>query len=131
MVSNVRAKIGVGVLLGLSLSALMATAPAQAVDECQDEIAALRSETENAAFLGKNADKAEEGLLLKLDNAAAKLGEGKYLDAIQKLRDFQSTVTALDAGDKIDPDDASVLLAGAEKAIDCVERLRAQAPTAA
>jgi hypothetical protein len=136
-VSNVRASIGVSVLIGLTLSALlmlMATAPAQAQtleEGCQAEITALRSETDNATtFLGKNAAKNEEGLLLKLDNANAKLGEGKYEDAIQKLTDFKNTVSALNAGGKIDPDDASDLIVGADAAIDCVVRLQAQAPMA-
>jgi hypothetical protein len=114
---------------------LMATAPAQAqtvedVNKCQAEIAALRLETTNAPFLGKNnADKAKEALLLKLDNAAAKLGEGKYLDAIDKLMDFKNTVSALGAG-KINPDDASKLIAGADEAIICVSDLQEQTPTA-
>jgi hypothetical protein len=137
MVSNVRSGIGVGLFVGLTLSVLlmlMATAPAQAqtLEECQEEIAALRLETENATiFLGKNPAKDEAGQLLKLDNANAKLVEGKYADASQKLTDFGNTVIALDAGGKVDPVDASELIAGANEAIACVEGLGAQAPTAA
>lgn len=137
MVSNVRGNIGVGLLVGLTLSVLlmlMATAPAQAetLTDCQAEIAALKLETENATtFLGKNAVKDEAGLLLKLDNANAKLVEGKYADAGQKLTDFRSSVIALDAGGKVDPVDASELIAGANEAIVCVEGLGAQAPIAA
>src|SRR5919112_3799090 len=139
MVSNVRASIGVSALIGLTLSVLlmlMATAPAQAqaLTDCEAEITQLKSLTENATFLGKNAAKTEEGLLLKLDNASAKLDEGKYQDAIDKLTDFKNTVIALDAGGKIDPDNdinASDLEAGADKAISCVQSLiDAQAPTA-
>src|SRR5919112_6255369 len=97
MVSNVRASIGVGLLLGLTLSLLMwvSASPAQAetLTDCQAKIAALRLETDNATtFLGKNAAKDEAGLLLKLDNANEKLGEGKYLDAIDKLTDFKNAV---------------------------------------
>lgn len=140
MVSNVRASIGGSSLIGLTLSVLlmlMATAPAQArtLTDCQAEITQLKSLTENATFLGKNAAKTEEGLLLKLDNARAKLDEGKYQDAIDKLTDFKNTVIALDAGGKIDPDNptnASVLIAEADEAIACVQGLiDAQAPTAA
>jgi hypothetical protein len=138
-VSNVRASIGVSVLIGLTLSVLlmlMATAPAQAqtLTECQAKIADLRLETDNATFLGKNPAKAEEGLLLKLDNANEKLViEGKYQDAIDKLTDFKNTVIALNEGGKVDPDDATELIAGADEAITCVDglRLQAQAPTAA
>src|ERR687894_476750 len=109
MVSNVRASIGVSVLIGLTLSVLlmlMATAPAQAqtLTDCQAEITDLKSLTVSATFLGKSAAKAEEGLLLKLDNASV----------------------------KVDPVDASDLEAGADKAIACVQGLiDAQAPTAA
>jgi hypothetical protein len=136
-VSNVRASIGLGLLLGLTLSLLMwvSASPAQAettVDECQAKIAALRLETENATtFLGKNAAKDEAGLLLKLDNANAKLVDGKYADASEKLTDFRNTVIALDAGGKVDPVDASELIAGANEAITCVDGLGAQALTAA
>ena len=125
--SNVRSGIGVGLFVGLTLSVilmLMATAPAQAqtLEECQ-EIAALRLETENATiFLGKNDAKDEAGLLLKLD---------KYADASQKLTDFRNTVIALDVGGKVDPVDASELIAGANEAIAYVEGLGAQALTAA
>ena len=135
--SNVRGDIGVGLLVGLTLSVLlmlMATAPAQAetLTDCQAEIAALKLETENATtFLGKNAVKDEAGLLLKLDNANAKLVEGKYADASQKLTDFRNTVIALDVGGKVDPVDASELIAGANEAIAYVEGLGAQALTAA
>ena len=140
MVSNVRASIGVGLLVGLTLSVLlmlMATAPAQAqpLTDCQAEITDLKSLTVSATFLGKNAAKAEEGLLLKLDNASVKLDEGKYQDAIDKLTDFKNTVIALDAGGKIDPDNdinASDLGAGADEAIAYVQGLiDVQAPTAA
>jgi hypothetical protein len=138
-VSNVRANIGVGLLLGLTLSLLMwvSASPAQAetVTDCQAEITDLKSLTISATFLGKNAAKAEDGLLLKLDAASAKLDEGKYQDAIDKLTDFKNTVIALDAGGKIDPDNdinASDLEAGADEAISCVQSLiDAQAPTAA
>ena len=139
MVSNVRASIGVGLLLGLTLSLFMwvSASPAQAatVTDCQAEITDLKSLTVSATFLGKNATKAEDGLLLKLDAASAKVDEGKYQDAIDKLADFKNTVIALDAGGKIDPDNdinASDLEAGADKAIACVQELiDAQAPTAA
>jgi hypothetical protein len=93
----------------------------------------LKSLTDDATFLGKKATTAEANLLFKLDEANDKLVEGKYQDAIDKLTDFQNTVIALDEGDKIDPDDASELIAAAEEAKDCVDglRLQAQATTAA
>ena len=133
--SNVRVSLGVTLLLGLTLSALlmlMATAPAQA-QTCQTEIDELKSLTAEATFLGKNAEKAQAAqanLLLKLDEANAKFEKVKYQDAIDKLTDFQNTVIALDAGSKIDSGDASILITGAEEAKGCVRGLQAQTPTA-
>ena len=133
--SNVRASIGVGLLLGLTLSLLMwvSASPAQAetTGECQTEIAEVRGQTENATFHGKNAAQTEEGLLLKLDNASAKLAEGKNADAIQKLANFRDTVAALNTQGKINPDDANTLTIGANDAIACITALETQTPTAA
>jgi hypothetical protein len=135
-VSNVRASIGVGLLLGLTLSLLMwglSASPAQAetTGACQAEIAEVRGQTENATFLGKNAAQTEEGLLLKLDNASAKLAEGKNADAIQKLTNFRDTVAALNTQGKINPDDANTLIGGANDAIACIGTPETQTPTAA
>lgn len=134
--SNVRASIGVGLLLGLTLSLLMwglSASPAQAetTGACQAEIAEVRGQTENATFLGKNAAQTEEGLLLKLDNASAKLAEGKNADAIQKLTNFRDTVAALNTQGKINPDDANTLIGGANDAIACIGTPETQTPTAA
>jgi hypothetical protein len=79
MVSNVRVGLGVTLLLGLTLSALlmlMATAPAQA-QTCQTEIDELVTATEGATFTGNNPVKDELGLLGKLDSASEKLEQGK------------------------------------------------------
>jgi hypothetical protein len=140
-VSNVRASMGVGVLVGLTLSVLLmltATAPAQAhtLTDCQAEINQLKSLTDDATFLGKKATTAEDNLLFKLDEANEKLEKGKYQDAIDKLTDFKTTVIARNEGGKIDPNNttsnASVLIAEADEAITCVEGLQqAQATTAA
>jgi hypothetical protein len=125
MVSNVRASIGVGLLLGLTLSLLMwvSASPAQAetVADCQAKIATLKVQTQQATFFGQNAEKNETGLVTKLDNASAKLAEGKNADAIQKLTNFRDTVAALNTQGKINPDDANILISGANDAINsCV-----------
>ncbi len=118
--SNVRASIGVGLLLGLTLSLLMwvSASPAQAetLPECQADIAELRGQTMNATFFGQNAEKNRTGLLSKLDNASEKLVEGKNADAIQKLTNFRDTVAALNTQGKINPDDANTLINGANDA---------------
>ena len=135
MVSNVRASIGVGLLLGLTLSLLMwvSASPAQAetVAECQAKIAALKLQTQSATFIGQNAEKNRTGLVTKLDNASAKLAEGKNADAIQKLTNFRDTVAALNTQGKINPDDANTLISGANDAIYCITAPHTQTPTAA
>ena len=136
MVSNVRASIGVGLLLGLTLSLLMwvSASPAQAetVGECQTKIAMLKDATNNSAsFSGQNADKNRMSLVAKLDNASAKLVEGKNADAIQKLTNFRDTVATLNTQGKINPDDANTLISGANDAIACIAAPETQTPTAA
>ena len=133
--SNVRVSIGVGLFLGLTLSLLMwvSASPAQAetVTDCQAKIDVLRGQTQNATFIGQNDEKNRTGLLTKLDNASAKLAEGKNADAIQKLTNFRDTVAALNTQGKINPDDANTLISGANDAIGCIGTLETQTPTAA
>src|ERR687890_460339 len=128
MVSNVRANIGVGLLLGLTLSLLMwglSASPAQAetIGECQAKIDVLKVQTKDATFIGQNAEKNRIGLLTKLDNASSKLAEGKNADAIQKLTDFKTTVNSLAGGGKIAPADAQRLVSGADDAIACITQV--------
>ena len=133
--SNVRASMGVGLLLGLTLSLLMwvSASPAQAetVTDCQAKIAALESQTQSATFIGQNAAKNEAGLLAKLDDASEKLAEGKNADAIQKLTDFKTTVNSLAGGGKIAPADAQRLVSGADDAIACITAVDTQTSTVA
>jgi hypothetical protein len=135
MVSNVRASIGVGLLSGLTLSLLMwvSASPAQAetVADCQARIATLKIQTQQATFFGQNAEKNRAGLFNKLTNASDKLDEGKNQDAIQKLTDFKTTVSALNTQGKIAPGDAQSLVSGADDAIAYITALQTQTPTAA
>src|SRR5215203_5122631 len=131
MVSNVRASIGVGLLLGLILSLLMwglsaSLAQAETLTDCQAKIDVLRAQTEDATtttFFGQNAEKNRAGLVAKLDDASAKLADGKNADAIQKLTNFRDTVALLNTQGKIDPDDANALILGADDAIACIRAL--------
>jgi hypothetical protein len=114
--STVRTGVGMGILLGLVLSALLwvAAQPAHAqnVDECQADIAALKVQTQNATFIGQNAAKDQ--------------------DALANLQSFRAKVVALDQQGKIDHEDALALIAGADEAIACVQGLiDAQASPAA
>jgi hypothetical protein len=134
--STVRTGVGMSILLGLVLSALLWVAAqpahAQTVDECQADIAALRVQTQNATFIGQNAAKDQAGLIGKLDSTSAKLSQGKFQDALANLQSFRAKVVALDQQGKIAHEDALALTAGAEEAIACMQGLvDAQAAPAA
>lgn len=125
--SKVRTGVGMSILLGLVLSALLwvvaQPAHAQTVDECQADIAALKVETQNATFIGQNAAKDQAGLIGKLDSASAKVSQGKFADALANLQSFRAKVVALDQQGKIVHEDAPTLIAGADEAIACVQSL--------
>jgi hypothetical protein len=125
--SKVRTGVGMSILLGLVLSALLWVAAqpahAQTVDECQADIAALKVETQNATFMGQNAAKDQAGLIGKLDSASAKVSQGKFADALANLQSFRAKVVALDQQGKIAHEDALTLIAGADEAIACVQSL--------
>jgi hypothetical protein len=125
--SRVRTGVEMGILLGLVLSALLWVAAqpahAQTVDECQAEIAELKVQTQNTTFIGQSAAKDQAGLIGKLDSARAKLGQGKFQDALANLQGFRAKVVALDQQGKIADEDASTLIAGADEAIACVQGL--------
>ena len=125
--STTRMGVGSGILLGLLMPLLLwvAAEPAQAqtVDECQADIAALKVQTQNAAFIGQNAAKDQAGLIGKLDSASPKLGQGKFQDALANLQSFRAKVVALDQQGKIAHEDALVLIAGADEAIACIQGL--------
>ena len=118
-VAVIAALVGVLTLLGGLAPAAAETTTA----DCQAQIAALRTATLNATFVGQNALKEQTGLVGKLDSAAAKLDQGKFADALQALTQFRDKVVALDAQGKIDPADSQVLIAGANDAIACVQSL--------
>jgi hypothetical protein len=124
-VSNVRAGIGVGVLLGLTLSALlilMATAPAQAetTGDCKDQFDKLRGDITSVSIAGKNSEKVdnERAGLVKLVNDAEDLAsKGKTSDAVKKLSDFTVKVDQLEAASRISAGDADLLRSDAQAII--------------
>src|SRR5215204_491323 len=132
----VRTGVGMGIVLGLLISVLLwvTTTPAQAqtaedIAVCQAKIDTLSEQTARATFVGQNAENNLRGLQGKLTSASEKLTEGKYADAIQKLENFKTTVSALDEDGKIAPGaepgdvDAQTLLTGADDAITCIRGL--------
>ena len=125
--STVRTGVAMSILLGVVLSVLLWVAAqpahAQTVEECQADIAVLRTQTQSATFVGQNSVKDQAGLIGKLDSASTKLVQGKFTDALANLQSFRARVVALDQQGKIDHEDALALIAGADKAIACVQGL--------
>jgi hypothetical protein len=127
-VSNVRAGIGVGVLLGLTLSALlmlMATAPSQAqtTGVCKDQFTLLRDDLdpESLSITGGKVDRERAGLV-NLVNAAEDLAsKGKTSDAVKKLSDFTVKVDQLEAAGRISAESANLLRSDAQVTIDCLQ----------
>jgi hypothetical protein len=127
-VSNVRAGIGVGVLLGLTLSALlmlMATAPSQAqtTGVCEDQFTLLRDDLdpESLSITGGKVDRERAGLV-NLVNAAEDLAsKGKTSDAVKKLSDFTVKVDQLEAAGRISAESANLLRSDAQATIDCLQ----------
>jgi len=102
--------------------AVSSAAQAQsAFEACQAQIAELQSLTASATFTGKNAAGDQAALLQKLTDAQVKLNEGKPADAIVKLTQFRDKAAALAGTGKLNPDQAAVLVAGADQAIACVQ----------
>ena len=126
--SNVRAGIGVGVLLGLTLSALlmlMATAPSQAqtTGVCEDQFTLLRDDLdpESLPITGGKVDRERAGLV-NLVNAAEDLAsKGKTSDAVKKLSDFTVKVDQLEAAGRISAESANLLRSDAQATIDCLQ----------
>lgn len=110
-------------LLVFSMLVIPTPAYAATVTECQAQIESLRAQTQQATFVGKNADKDQAGLLAKLDNASTKLAAGNNTDAIQKLTDFRDRITLLVEQSKINNDDGVALITGADQAIACIQSL--------
>ena len=102
---------------------------ATTISECQTDIANLKTDTEQAAITGRNAEKDRAGLIGKLDNAATALDKAKFCDATQKLNDFRTKVNLLVAAGAIDVTTGQQLLAGADAAIACIRDVAGQAGT--
>jgi hypothetical protein len=130
-VSNVRAGIGVSVLLGLTLSALlmwMATAPSQAqtTGVCEGQFNELRAhlDPKSLPMSGKNFEKVENeraGLVKLVKDAEGLASIGKTSDAVKKLSDFTVKVDQLEAAGRISADDADQLRSDVQATIACLQ----------
>ncbi len=100
------------------------TASAQTAEDCQAQLTQLRADTVAAESSFTN-EQSVTNLVAKLDAASAKLAEGKNADAVEKLVDFQTTLTALAtaAKPKVDPATADALIAEAQGVIDCINTI--------
>ena len=105
------------------------TASAQTVEDCQAQLATLRADTLAASGSFTN-EQSVTSLVAKLDTAATKLAQGKNADAVQKLVDFQTTLTALAAAGKVDATTAQTLTAEAQGVIDCINSIDSTSTTA-
>ena len=124
--SNVRASIGVGLLLGLTLSALlmlMATAPSQAQTEstCEAQFTMLRDHTEDVPITGGKVDKERAGLVKLVNDAEALALDGKTSDAVKKLSDFTVKIDQLETAGRISAESADELRRDAQATITCVQ----------
>lgn len=99
-------------------------AAATTVEECQSQLATLRSDTVAAQSSFTN-QKSVVGEVGKVDAASTKLAEGKNADAVQKLVDFQSALNSLAVASKpkVDAGTARTLNAEAQGVIDCINSI--------
>ena len=117
--------------LALLVAAPMA-AYATTVTEVQAMISSLKTKTTSVVITGKSAEtKDRPGLLAKLDEAALKVDQGKFCDAIAKLNDFKARVNQLIAAGRINQDPAlgttgQELLNDADATIAAINELQTQ-----
>ena len=111
-------------------------AQATTVTEVQAMIASLRTKTEGVVITGKSAEKDLNGLLAKLNEAALKVDQGKFCDAVVKLNDFKARVNQLIAAGRINQDPAlgttgQELINDADATIAALNELQTQSTGAA
>lgn len=110
---------------------------ATTVTEVQAMIASLKTKTTSVVISGKSAEtKDRPGLIAKLDEAALKVDQAKFCDAIAKLNDFKARVNHLITVGRINQDPAAgttgtELLADADATIAALNELQVQSTGAA
>jgi hypothetical protein len=120
------------VFCALAMFVAAPLAHATTVTEVQAMIASLRTKTEGVAITGKSAEtKDRPGLLGKLNEAALKVDQGKFCDAVAKLNDFKARVNQLIVAGKINQDPAlgttgQELLNDADATIAAINELQTQ-----
>lgn len=110
--------VAVAVAVAASLGSL-GVAPAAVADVTCD-FDELATQTGDATFGGRNADKDEDGLLAKIAAAETKFSVAKAIDADGKLADYQAKVEQLRAAGKLVESEAVALLDLAAQTRECV-----------
>jgi hypothetical protein len=90
---------------------------------CAFELNAVEAAIRGATFTGQNATTDQSNLLAKLEAANAKVAEGKFSDAVDKLDDISDKATALAGAAKPKLADATAINTAVAGAIACVGRL--------
>ena len=124
------------ILVALAIFAAAPLALATTVTEVQAMIGTLKTKTETVVITGKSADKDLSGLLAKINEAALKVDQAKFCDAIEKLNDFKVRVNALIVAGRINQDPAlgttgQDLLNDADASIAALNQLQTQGTGAA
>ena len=126
MKKSVKLSLGSVVVAGALGAVLIPAVAASAttVQDCQSQLATLRSDTVAAESSFTN-QKSFNDEIAKLDDASTKLAEAKNPDAVQKLVDFQTTLNSLAIAlkAKVDPGTAQTLGSEAQGVIDCVNSI--------
>jgi hypothetical protein len=125
---SLKASLGSVVVAGALGAVLIPAAAASAttVDDCQSQLATLRSDTVAAETSFTNQTSVDSEIA-KLDDAAAKLADAKNADAVEKLVDYQTTLNSLATATtpKVDAGTAQTLSAEAQGVIDCINAIGA------
>jgi hypothetical protein len=90
---------------------------------CAFELNAVEAAIHGATFSGQNATTDQTNLLAKLEAANAKIAEGKFSDAVDKLDEISDKATALAGAAKPKLADATGINTAVASAISCVARL--------
>ncbi len=90
---------------------------------CQQRIIEIQLDLAGVLISGKTAVKDRAMLEEKLQEALAKLTEGKFDGALGKLIGFQGKVVGLLSAKKISSPDAQILIDAVEEAIGCIDDL--------
>lgn len=94
------------IVCALALFVAAPLAHATTITEVQAMISALKTKTETVTITGKSAERDRANLLNKLNEAALKVDQGKFCDAVAKLNDFKVKVNSLIADGQINQDPA-------------------------